>query len=265
MSTTTPSTSTAPASPVRAAAASFAAPSLARLTAVELRKSIDTRGGRWFFAALALLATAALGYRLLTGTGEPLSFERAYGAPMDVVQLVLPVVGVLVMTTEWAQRTALTTFAVTPRRGRVVAAKLAAVMVVAVTAVLLVAAASAAATLVVGSVTGDVVSWDGAARLVAGTAVAGSLAMLLGAGLGALLQQNGSALVAYFLAPVLVTIAGEAVLGDGVLWVAILAVLADVGDLDLTGALAPALTSIALWIALPLTAGVVRTVRREVS
>lgn len=264
MSITTPSTSTTSASPANAALDSSPAPSLARLTAVELRKSVDTRGGRWFFAVLALLAAAALGYRLVTAD-EPLTFERAYSAPVEVVQLLLPVFGVLVMTAEWTHRTVLTTFTLTPRRGRVVAAKFAAVLIVALTAGLLVAAAAAATALVAGSATGAAVSWDGAARLVGGAAVASALAMLLGAGLGALLQQTASALVVYFLAPVMIAIAGNALLADGVLWVAILTTLADVRDLDLTGALAPTLTSIALWIALPLAAGVVRTVRREVS
>src|SRR5205807_479430 len=40
--------------------------------------------------------------------------------------VLLPVVSILLVTSEWSQRTALQTFVMTPRRGRIAAAKLAA-------------------------------------------------------------------------------------------------------------------------------------------
>ena len=56
--------------------------------------------------------------------------------------------GILSITSEWSQRTALTTFALVPRRERVVAAKLAAVVLAALASVLASLAVAAVGTLV---------------------------------------------------------------------------------------------------------------------
>ena len=239
-------------------------PSLALLTAVEVRKSTDTRAGRWFLAVLALLVAAVLAYQLGIGAGEPITFERFHGGAMSVVRLVLPVLGVLLMTGEWTQRTAMTTFALTPRRGRVLAAKIGAAVAVAVSVALLVAAAAAAAT-ALAAAGGDPVNWASAPRLVVGSAAATVLAVLMGVGLGALIQHTAAAVVVYFVAPVLVGVTADEVLGDGARWVAVLEALSRVDRLDPTGPVAPAVAALALWIALPLALGVMRAVRREVS
>ena len=242
-------------------------PSLLHLTAVELRKSTDTRAGRWLLVAVGLLALAGLAYRLWSADG-PTTYTGFAGTALDASNDLLPVIGVLAMTSEWTQRTALTTYALVPRRGRVLVAKLASALVLSTAAVLVVAAVSALAALASAVVAGDgagAVQWDGAGRLVAGQAASTALLMLMGAGFGALLQQTPAALVTYFVAPVLVTAAGAALLDDGVEWISVLTATARVGALDLSGAVAPTLTALALWIVLPLALGTLRTLRRDVS
>jgi hypothetical protein len=61
------------------------------------------------------------------------SFGAAIGVPMTVL---LPVVAILSVTSEWSQRSGLTTFTLVPHRGRIVTAKLAATLVVGVTSML---------------------------------------------------------------------------------------------------------------------------------
>ena len=42
----------------------------------------------------------------------------------EIMSLILPVLGILLVTSEWSQRTGLTTFALVPQRERVIVAKL---------------------------------------------------------------------------------------------------------------------------------------------
>ena len=257
-------TLTAP-TPAAARRAEPRRPSLLHLTAVELRKSTDTRAGRWLLVAVGVLALAGLAYRLWNAGEAPTAYQSYAGTALDASGDLLPVIAVLAMTSEWTQRTALTTYALVPRRGRVLTAKLAAVLLVGTAAVAVVAALAALAALVGAQVAGDSVSWDGAARVLGGQLLSTLLLVLLGAGLGALVQQTPAALITYFVAPVLVVAAGAALLGDRVEWFSVLTATARVGALDLSGAVAPTLTALALWIALPLALGAARTLRRDVS
>ena len=51
-----------------------------------------------------------------------------------MITLLLPIVGILLVTSEWSQRTAQVTFTLVPRRGRVLAAKVSASVVLALVA-----------------------------------------------------------------------------------------------------------------------------------
>lgn len=101
---------------------------LTTLVAVELRKAVDTRAGRWLLIAAALVAlgAGAIGAFLVDGA------NRSYVVISQVVfmlsLLLLPVVAILLVTSEWSQRSALTTFALVPRRGRVLLAKIGATL-----------------------------------------------------------------------------------------------------------------------------------------
>jgi ABC-2 type transport system permease protein len=61
---------------------------------------------------------------------------RTFGSYLSLTQIpvgvLLPVLGVLLVTSEWSQRTAMTTFALVPRRFRVLTAKPLAAAVLAV-------------------------------------------------------------------------------------------------------------------------------------
>jgi ABC-2 type transport system permease protein len=97
-----------------------------RLLRVELRKAFDTRAGRWLVgctAGVALLADVIIA--IVVGVkNEALSYGDLVAGAAFVCSILLPVLGIMLVTSEWSQRTAMTTFTLEPRRMRVVSAKM---------------------------------------------------------------------------------------------------------------------------------------------
>src|SRR5687767_9942655 len=91
-----------------------------RLVAVETRKLFDTRSGMTLAAILVALTVAAVAAR---GAVAGPSLEKLIGTAGIGFGTLLPVLGILSVTGEWSHRTVLTTFALEPRRVRVLAAK----------------------------------------------------------------------------------------------------------------------------------------------
>ena len=176
---------------------------MTRLVHSELLKLRTTRTAR-VLLTLAAAGTAALVAIVLLLAGQP--GQPALGpdalrqlvlVPAQPLTLAALVLGVLGMAGELRHGTATSTFLVTPRRGRVVAAKLAAAAVTG----LAMSLASSAAVLAVG------LPWlrakgievaiadPGVAARVARLAVAVALYAVLGTGLGALLRNQVAAVV----------------------------------------------------------------------
>src|SRR5690349_13280683 len=99
---------------------------------VELGKMVDTRSGRWLIAAILGLAAITLGWCLTHIDGQPIDFAGLLNRMISPVDLILPVLGIMAMTSEWTQRTALATFTLSPRRFPVLGAKLLAAVLLAV-------------------------------------------------------------------------------------------------------------------------------------
>jgi ABC-2 type transport system permease protein len=176
---------------------------MTRLVHSELLKLRTTRTAR-VLLALAAAGTAALVAIVLLLAGQP--GQPALGpdalrqlvlVPAQPLTLAALVLGVLGMAGELRHGTATSTFLVTPRRGRVVAAKLAAAAVTG----LAMSLASSAAVLAVGlpwlraKGIEVAVADPGVATRVAGLAVAVALYAVLGTGLGALLRNQVAAVV----------------------------------------------------------------------
>ena len=112
------------ASPAAAQRRSTPAPiPTGRLLKVELRKMFNTRSGMWLMCSIGLLA--------LLATGAVMLFGAAVGFPMVII---LPIIATLLVTSEWSQRSGLTTFTLVPHRGRVITAKLVVAVAVGVAA-----------------------------------------------------------------------------------------------------------------------------------
>ncbi|GGL34684.1 ABC transporter permease [Phycicoccus endophyticus] len=261
---------TAPAPPAPATAGDRERPvrtiPMPRLVHVELRKMLDTRAGRWLLVAIGVLVVGALAILLVQDGGEhPLGdYLQATTLP---TALLLPVVGILAVTSEWSQRTALVTFTLEPRRARVAWAKVAASLLVGVGAVAVsfaLAVAAHGSAIALRGATGD---WNLAGTVWLGAAGYVLLGLLQGLGFGMLLRNTPAAVVLYYALPT-----GWSILGS--LW----ARAASVGEwLDLNRTMEPLFsgslsaeqwarlgTSVGLWVVLPLAVGMWWITRAEV-
>lgn len=169
-----------------------------RVLGVELQKMFDTRAGFWLMMSIVIASVVATGATVLLGDREALSFDSfaaAVGSPMSVV---LPVVGVLAVTSEWSQRTALSTFTLVPSRPKVIGAKLVDVLMIGAVSMLLALGIGALGNLVTSAVTGNDPIWDITAVTFAKIILANELGMLLGFTLGLLFRSSPAAVVGYF-------------------------------------------------------------------
>ena len=112
--------------------------------------------------------------------------------------MLLPIVGLLLVTSEWSQRTALTTFTLVPERSRVVVAKLLAGSALALVAVLVCLAVAAAGNLIAGG------SWNFELSHLGEGALYELFGMLGALALGLLLMHSALAIVTYFVLPTVV-------------------------------------------------------------
>lgn len=234
----------------------------ARLAAVEMRKLVDTR------TALVLLALLALG-----GTGAMIA--RAFFFTPDVqdvatspavLGLFLPVLGAISVTSEWSKRTALTTFALEPRRWRVLVAKILAGAAVAVaTSALMVViaypttAAAAAARGMDAHLALDPVA-------LAGWTAGNVLFTLCGIALGSMLLNAAASIVVYFVASIawgFLGLTGD--LGSTLAsWLDLNSTTVPLSDGEMSSeAVGPLLSSIGVWVALPFFLGLLRVSRIE--
>jgi hypothetical protein len=172
--------------------------SFARVTGVELRKMFDTRSGFWLLASVFITAALATGAIVLFAPDSALtygSFAAAIGFPMTVI---LPVIALLSVTSEWSQRSGLTTFSLVPHRGRVVAAKLVCAVGVGVASMAVAMVVGAVGNLVGTAITGTPLVWDMSTTELALIVLGNVLNMLIGFTLGVLVRNSAGAIVAYF-------------------------------------------------------------------
>lgn len=243
------------------------APPLWQLTVVELRKLADTRAGLWLLIVIGVAAAGTVVLLLTAGDPAEQTFAQFYTFGLLPASVLLPVLGILSMTGEWSQRTALTTFALVPQRGRVLTAKLTAAVLVAVLATAVTGLLAAAGNLVAIALDGDG-SWKLGAAMLARLVFLQVLLVVMGSAFGALLLSSPLAIVLYFALPTVWTVLGELVkkLRTAAEWLDINVTMEPLTAMDMTsGQWARLGTSAALWVILPLVLGAARVLRREVS
>ncbi|MGI5213752.1 ABC transporter permease [Plantactinospora sp. CA-290183] len=246
-------------------------PSLLRLTGVELRKLADTRAGYWLLITVALVSAGIVAVLLVFAPTAEQRFGNFFALSQFPVGILLPILGILLVTSEFSQRTALTTFALVPRRQRVIAAKVAAGLVAALLSVLVSLATAATGTLV-ATLTGADDAWSTSLTAVGGAAVFQMVNVLMGIAFGLLFQNTPLAIVLSLVLPIAWSMLGEMISGlreaarwlDTGLTTAPLIEPPTAGELG-AGQWARLGVSVAAWVLVPLVAGAVRTLRREVS
>jgi ABC-2 type transport system permease protein len=171
---------------------------LARLTQVELRKMFNTRSGFWLIASIAISALLATGGVILWAADDQLTYSTFATAIRFPVVIILPLIAILAVTSEWSQRTGLTTFTLIPHRGRIITAKAISSVIIAVAAMALTFAVGALGNLVSAAVTGTPLVWDVTATQCLYYGLGMVLSLLVGFMLGVLIRSSTGAIVAYF-------------------------------------------------------------------
>jgi len=241
-----------------------------RLVRVEMRKMVDTRAGFWLVLAIVIVSALITGAMLIWSDPRNLTFGQMFGMMNIPTGVLLPVLAILLVTSERGQRTGLVTYTLEPHRSRVVSAKLATSLVFAVSAVLVALAFGAVGTLLASAFHGDIPNqWDMTWAGLRNSGMLQLIALLEGFGFAMVIMNSAAAIVGFFALPTVWTIvssivpwmrqhiepwaslnsaerpfqSGNAVPGDG--W-------AHLG------------VAVAIWVAVPLLLGLWRLSRSEV-
>lgn len=171
---------------------------LARVTAVELRKTFDTRSGAWLIGSIAISAVLATAGVIVFARDDQLTYSTFATAIRFPVVVILPLIAILAVTSEWSQRTGLTTFTLVPHRGRVITAKAISTIAIGMASMLLTFAVGGLGNLLGAAVTGTTPVWD-VTPIQGLYFVLGNISsLLIGFMLGILLRSSTAAIVAYF-------------------------------------------------------------------
>lgn len=196
--TATPIPTTPPDERPARAARTIAPIPLTRLMGVELRKMFDTRAGFWLMASVGIVTVLASAAVILWAPDDAITFETfatAMGMPMSVI---LPMIGILSITSEYSQRTGLTTYTLVPWRGRVVLSKLLVVLGIGVASMVVALGVGAVGTLVGSAITGLDPVWNITAEQFGLIVLGNLIGMLMGFMLGTVIRSSPAAIVAYF-------------------------------------------------------------------
>ncbi|QEH92168.1 ABC transporter permease [Dermacoccus abyssi] len=178
-----------------------------RLFSVELRKIVDTRAGKWLMFAIAGLILLATGVVMFSsGTKQQPMFENFVAAAGIPLGFLLPILGILTVTSEWSQRTGLVTFTLEPRRSRIGFAKWGSALLLGALSIVFALVVGALFTLVAQLIHGHDANWSISGWLLAGTALAQLLGVSQGIAFGLLIQNTPGAICAYLFIPILVSL-----------------------------------------------------------
>ncbi len=240
-----------------------ARPSLTRLTRVELRKMVDTRSGFWLLLAVGALMLLVVGLTVALGDDTDHTISQLLSDSVQAPIVLLPVVGILLVTAEWTQRTGLVTFALVPRRGRVVLAKVLAGLVLALLAFAVALPLAALGTALTSPGLDD--TWSLPVGLLLQIVLYLCLVMLMGFGFGASLLSSAPAIVLYFGLPIAIGALGAISAIEGTVEWIDTGALGKLTEETLSGHdWGQVATASLVWIVLPLAIGLWRIRRNEV-
>jgi ABC-2 type transport system permease protein len=250
-----------------------------RLVRVEFRKSYDTRAGFWLLFSIGVITLIAEVIALIVAITQDLddvSLGTFTAVAAVVTSFLLPVLAIMLVTTEWTQRSAMVTFSLESRRTRVVWSKLLVAFLLSLASVVFAIAVGLVCNAIFAATGGTTEWWNqDVSNGVIGFVISQSLGMLVGFAFAALFLNTAAAIVVYFafsfVVPTLFGV-GLAVFGEHS-W------FADVRDwLDFSTAQnklfdlstmsgaewAHLLVSSLIWVGIPLVFGLRRILRAEV-
>lgn len=244
-----------------------------RLVRVELRKSRDTRSGFWLLVAMAVVTALVMVIQLSVVVVQDLSvsYNDFLTSTNFSIAVLLPIVGILLLTSEWSQRTAMVSFSLEPRRPRVILAKLVVGVVLAIAAVVVALVLAAVCNVLYGALGGGSATWDLSMSQTLSFVLLQVLGMLTGFAFAALLLNSAAAIVIFmvysFVLPGLFELGAQLIGWFDSLrpWIDFNQAQGPLVDASMTGEdWAHFAVSGVIWLVIPLGIGVWRVLRAEV-
>lgn len=248
----------------------------ARLVSVELRKMRDTRAGFWLLVITGVLLLIALGITLLVVAlnDEVRLTATEFAQIMTVpVSLLVPVLAITSITSEWSQRTGLVSFTLEPHRMRVVLAKLVTVVILALSTIVLAIVVGAIGNLAGAAINGTDASWNLEAGPFIWTVVNQLAYFLMAFAFGLVFLSTPASIAIYYVVAMLLPFMVYSALYAFFEWAQDLIPYVDLGY-----AMAPYMTpgqetsgttllnvvvAITLWVVIPFVVGMRRVTRAE--
>jgi len=236
-----------------------------RLVRTELRKLTDTRADRWLLLTLIAATPTVAIVMVVTMSTKDLNYAKFVDYTSTPEKLLLPILGILTMTSEWSQRTGLVTFVLEPARGRVLRAKAVAAVGLGLALSTLMLLTSAIANILGQTLRTEHGSWSFAAPVSAEVTLVLISWLLLGLALGTALLITAAAIIAAFVVPNMFS----AFFGSGskntTAWFDLNQAQSPLYSHDITGkGWIQLAAASALWIGVPALLGVMRVRRTEV-
>ena len=245
---------------------------MANLAKVELRKALDTRAGRWFVVSILALVVLVMVIYALAANDADKDFEDFVGLGGFTLGYFLPIIVIMLVTSEASQRNGLVTFTLEPKRSRIVVAKFIAGVALGA-GVLVLAFVLAFLGTLFGIVTGASPDWSLDGNLIFnGFVLSNLVGVFIGFAIGMLIMNTAGGIVVYFayslILPTAVGILSElsGTFEDIAPWISLNSAQAPLfeGDYVPTGEQwAQIAVTGTIWLIIPLALGIWRLLRIE--
>jgi len=224
----------------------------------------DTRAGFWLLLSTAGLTVLVAVVACLVFPDDESNLLNFLSITVQPASILMPIVGILLVTSEWSQRTAMISFALVPQRSRVLIAKLLAGLTLSAIAFVLGVVVALTATAVAGA-DGDE-TWSLSGALFGQIAFSVVVPMLSGIGFGLVLLASAPAIVLYFVLPTAWSALGSISMLEGAArWLDQSRTMSPMFEESLSSTQwARVATSLALWLVLPIVLGFWRVTRSGV-
>jgi ABC-2 type transport system permease protein len=245
---------------------------LSRLARVEYRKALDTRAGRWLVIGILILVAAIMVIYSFAANDDSKDLDDYLTGAGSTLGYFMPIIVIMLVTSEASQRNGLVTFTLEPRRPRIVLAKFIAGLGLAVT-VMVAAFVIALLGTLLGAATGGHTDWSPDGHLLFnGFVLANLINIFTGFAIGMLIMNTAGAIVAYFGYTLILNIA-VAILSNlsswfenAAPWIHLQTAQAPLFDGDYTPTgheWAQIATAAFIWLVVPLAVGIWRLLRIE--
>lgn len=241
-------------------------PPIPRLVAVELRKALDTTVSGVLLLVGVVVLAGALAITLVVADPEGWGLRPFTTTANGVLGTALALLGILLVTGEFGQRTMAGTLSLVPSRGRVVAVKTIAAVILAVAGFVVAVGVAAVATGIGAALEPDVPFTIGAAAI-GQMLLISVISVLVGVAFGLVFQNTVVAVLVYLVLPQVVSALGLIPGADSVIpWVDInlAGSVFGNGEADSTSDWARSAAATVVWVVLPASLGTARLLRREI-